>query len=91
MMCDLASKHRWTLADEMALEALPEETKRLVARALKCRDTGAGVEIVNGKAVTLEQAYDEGWDDAIDSVELSLSRGTARNPYAPRVAKVRAA
>lgn len=90
LLLELCRKTDWTIADEIALNALPDEVKHLVVHALKCRGRGDAVlEDGNGHAVSLAEAYDEGWDAAMEEARDTLRGSCWTNPYRKRESKVK--
>ena len=68
----------WSLADDIALEQLPEETQQLVARLLRSKD----MKHAAGPLTSAEEIYEEGWSAAMRHMEMERSRYPYSNPYA---------
>ncbi len=79
---ELCREKAWTVGDELALDALPDDTKELVARAIRCRQRSMMFLTRDGKSVSLSDAFEEGWEAAMDEVSSSIDRRAGlSNPY----------
>lgn len=74
----------WSIADELALDALPDVTRRLVAKALVHRPRTADGTDAPASEQSLADAWKAGWEQGVEDFEMSRPHYySGDNPHIP--------